>query len=142
VTAREELLALAARVEALTGPCRETDAEIAVALRDGVNLPYWAIDWDGEWWSTIKGSVVLLHSDGRQGPHFTSRDYTASLDAAMTLVPKGLMAAVARFSNGQGHANIHNGRDIDTTGIKCSSATAVLALTAAALRARAAMVPE
>jgi hypothetical protein len=134
VTAREELLALAARVEALTGPCRETDAEIAVALRDGVNLPYWAIDWDGEWWSTIKGSVVLLHSDGRQGPHFTSRDYTASLDATMTLVPDAHISGVL----------YHALQCIQQTGFSNSTFLhrLICEIIASALRARAATVPE
>lgn len=81
-----DLPALIARVEALTGPCRETDAAIAAALRLGRNLPDWAARWTGEWRPTIQGSVVLMQDEGKPGPHFVSLAYTASIDAAMTLV--------------------------------------------------------
>lgn len=86
---RETLLALAAKVEALSGPCRETDAEIAAVLKLGQNLPDWATRWTGEWRPTIQGSVVLFHDDGKPGPHFESACFTGSLDAAMALVPTG-----------------------------------------------------
>ena len=64
------LLDLAAKVEALTGPCGETDVEIAVAL-----------GW------TIGNRIYVKAPDG------TARgilpNWTASLDAAMTLALPG-----------------------------------------------------
>ena len=76
---RNELLTLADRVEAATGPGRELDAEIARAIgwgcvmRDPEAGHRW-ICWrkryrDGEW-------IRLPH-------------YTFSIDAALTLVPEG-----------------------------------------------------
>lgn len=87
---RDELLALADRVEAMAGPDRETDKRIKAAIYGGA---VWKSPFNGEWclyreWSDDpkKGRVF-------ERPHSISHDawtndnYTASLDAAMTLVP-------------------------------------------------------
>ena len=69
MSAQSELFALVDRVEALTGPCRETD--VAVALAKG-----WIQTGDG-WFRPA--NVDVRH-------HITEMPrYTASLDTAMTL---------------------------------------------------------
>lgn len=123
-----ELIALAERVERLQGPCRETDAKIAEAI--GLCI----------------GRCGGHPQDGRL-PHFTS-----SLDAAMSLVPE-------RWRNWSSDSSVKGwtrwmlagprnrwivsetgereaGNDWYQQGI---ARTPALALTAAALRARAAM---
>lgn len=130
------LLALAERVEALTGPDREVDAEIACALRIGPNLPDWALRWDGDWTPTIAGHAVLRHLDDSPGPSFKSREYTTSLDAAMTLVPENFDWVIARTNGGLTvYAQCGDGE-------QWFAATPALALTAAALRAHAAIAGE
>lgn len=73
---------LIARIKAATGPDRGLDAEIAEAVSavpegygravvHGCTLPYW---W---------------HKTDSHAPHFTPPAYTASIDAALTLVPDG-----------------------------------------------------
>jgi hypothetical protein len=69
-------------------------------------------------------------------------NYTGSIDAAMTLVPEGLMVAAVKFSNGTGRSNIHDGKDVGGSGIDVRAATPALALCAAALRASAAQSKE
>ena len=69
---KEDLLKMADRVEALSGPDREVDERISLAI----GLP-----------ATVTiGHEVL--GNLRQVPH-TIKRYTASRDAAMTLVPAG-----------------------------------------------------
>ncbi|WP_416877991.1 hypothetical protein [Litorimonas sp.] len=71
---KETLLELADRVEALDGPCREMDAEIFVMemhLKTGRSLE----------------SIAWLNDPLMEG----LPEYTASLDASMTLVPEGFL---------------------------------------------------
>lgn len=122
MTTAAELLALAERTEALTGPCRETDGCI--------------------WYACVEkpGAAGRLDRDmiGRW-PAFTG-----SLDAAMSLVPEGWKPRQINFSapcadDRKWHLNLHGGPE----GQNCfvgRAATPALALTAAALRARAAQV--
>lgn len=72
------LLALADRVEALDGPCRETDAAIAIALDRPWNYD---TDWRG-WGFDVEGKPI-------EKP--VAFSYTASIDPAMTLVPDGMI---------------------------------------------------
>ena len=79
------------RLERATGPDRELDAEIAVAIKHDLPAPM------GECQATLRfphksddcaeGTYWLVQLSGkslRTAPH-----YTASLDAALTLVPEG-----------------------------------------------------
>ena len=121
---KADLLALAARVEAAKGPDRALDGDIAVAMG-------WEVTWvearrhGGRYWR--RPDCSWTHEDSADIPA-----YTASLDAAASLVPSGWDWC----------------RDIDL-GVCCyrpedrilipgRAATPALALTAAALRARAA----
>lgn len=127
---------LASRVEAASGADRELDAEIAAAVR------YFPRNVGFVWQNDLEpnvpevGRVTCVTSLGTGGPHYAAPAYTASIDAALTLVPPGLMAAICRFSNGKGRAQLHDGRDIGGPGIDAFAATPALALCAAALRAR------
>lgn len=126
---KAELDALADRVEALAGPDRETDVVIGRAR--GLVYP------DGP-------------SGGQWGGSFSPCPYyTASLDAAMTLVPEGCLAMVRHLWDGAhraGHAVINRySTDAEEPDGKlwigdCYSVahTPALALTAAAIRALAA----
>jgi len=118
---REALLALAERVEKLIGPDREVDAEIADAVH-----------WD---------DPITFSDDARLLP------YTASLDAAMTLVPEGWNWMAGNRNQPTARAYVNNG-ELHFTGAAARknpaqqwhevvAATPALALTAAALRARA-----
>jgi hypothetical protein len=114
---REEINKLADRVESLTGPDREVD---------------WAI-----------------HAATHPKPDLSlPRDYTRSLDAAMSLVPEGMHPSVSKNVR----SDIWRAWVVTTTYDKfrkpiynhkdaTEAATHALALTAAALRARAEVLP-
>lgn len=87
---KQELIALASAIEKLEGPCRETDALVHRAVypdqlimtdaggykgeRPVRHTPIGALEWNN--WADIADLI--------QAPR-----YTASIDAAMTLVPTG-----------------------------------------------------
>jgi hypothetical protein len=107
---------LAARCEKATGPDRELDAEIYVAL-----------DANRE----NRDALAINGAVGSWVP-----DFTASLDAAMTLVPEGWYWQV-----GQGNhawAAVYENPIPPAMRVDPIAATPALALCAAALRARAA----
>lgn len=121
---RKTLLALASRCEAATGPDRELDEAIATAIYPGIRRV--ADRW-------------CLHD-----VHVRIEGYTASLDAAMTLVPEGWyldlhdwrwtddprwIASLQGITKGERWAGASG----------CGPAPAV-ALCAASLRARAALL--
>ena len=116
----DSLEQLAQRVEALTGPCRETDALVEASL--GI-VPDGSVRCKGGW--IIDGSAVA------------SPKYTASLDAAMTLVPEGWSWDISTRPDSSGGVVYLHSPDRtkwrDTGGF---AATPELALCAAALRAR------
>jgi hypothetical protein len=134
MTDRATLLALAERVEKAHCAGRGLDAVISCALRIGPDLPDWAASWSGEWRPTMHGSAVLLHEDGKPGPHFTSPAYTASLDAAMTLVPEGASWSLTSALEDEPPCATVLTMESTEHGL---AATPALALCAAALRARA-----
>lgn len=108
---RDELLALAARVEAATGPDREIDYAIfcATAIKERAN--YW---------------------------HPTEENhFTASIDAAMSLVPEGCLWNLS-YLGGRCRSDVYPpGFDWNQPPAWASAVTPALALTAAALRALA-----
>lgn len=135
MTDKQKLLALADRCEAAEGADRELDWLIAIALNEvpihsvttGAGMPYGWFRREGQW-SLIK----TKESDPRAGiDTWTPEPRTASLDAAITLVPEGFRyvitpGKVALLPDGQG------------PDFRSDAATDALALSAAALRARAA----
>lgn len=143
-----DLMALALRVEALTGSDREVDAEIACFIgRPFGNIGHWLHGSDISYHPTVNGFYVAVipdqeSPDGRLSEAFKSLEYTASLDAAMMLAPKGWKLRQMNFSapcadDRKWHLNLHGGK----VGEDCfvgRGFTIALALTSAALRARAA----
>ncbi|MES2173894.1 MAG: hypothetical protein V4523_08090 [Pseudomonadota bacterium] len=147
---RDALLALAERVEGLSGPDRETDERIADALFERSHFGQIADAPPGTgclfWWQ-----------DGHQQ---SALRYTASIDAAMTLVPEswvleslsawpGSPEGAGNKTQAQSNCSLlgtslerfgkrmiwgHSGKDGRAGGM---AKTPALALAAAALRARA-----
>lgn len=103
---REGLVELAGRCEQVSGPDRALDCLIGDAIG-----------------ARTRNGVINV-----------SATYTASLDAAMTLVPEGLWAEGSLSSPGQ--LEVHGPCTYDPLG-KGWAATPALALCAAALKARA-----
>jgi hypothetical protein len=147
------LTEFADRVERLTGPCRETDARIVIALD---LRPDWTVGY-GELYVNKKlanpdGSIpIFINTTGRRSlghPSFCDyRLFTESIDDAMTLAPKGLQRLV-RDHDGRkdfdgdgkskkGFASICSKRD-DGPIYSAYGATPAIALVAASLHARAA----
>lgn len=131
---RPDLVELAARCEQATGPDRELDKLIAETLA----LPHgprsgWSNDENGDHWIVEECSALV----------------TASLDAAMTLVPEGTLWKVdygiawSDEEPASGGRNYRAGVGIGDVPAQWhhgwSAATPALALTAACLRARASM---
>jgi hypothetical protein len=126
MTTPDSLKQLAERVEAATGPDRELDEAICAALYPTYELPYAA-----RCAPTHIQSIVPR--------------YSASLDAAMTLVPEGWCKTVADWWCGDDKPPFFADcgdldalkADVDGIIFQAWAATPALALTAAALRARA-----
>jgi len=130
---------LAERVEALSGPDRGVDVAIAVAT-----------DWRWPGWEegeptaagqAAKHGIAWLIDRAEDGMASRWRGiprYTASLDAAMTLVPDGLMWAMDSWSRSQWSAGIwrHQKGWLIRSDVDHQFRTPTLALVAASLRAR------
>lgn len=84
MASKAELLRLAERVEALEGPDREVDAEIWLTVTPGATRKAFVVPDTPE----RKGWTI---DETRDASHrlIVVPAYTASLDAAMTLVPEG-----------------------------------------------------
>lgn len=137
-----DLNKLAERCEAATGPDRELDAAIVLALNPGAEFrPYREGKRVTKCW--------LFGADGRVIRYGGPEDmpaYTTSLDAAMTLVPDSMGASVSRHGKRGDDCEAYVGKsDSDARGnfmtqtAHGNAKTMALALTAAALRARAAL---
>ena len=118
---KDELLELADRVEAATGPDRELDR----AIRDTLNLAH---DYGADWGSRGRDIAQAF-------------PYTASLDAAMTLVPEEVFWRLGHDGEGpdpsQFRAEMLMVFSRSSHSAVAVAATPALALTAAALRALA-----
>lgn len=130
---------LAARVEALQGPCRKTDAAIFRAI--DAPLP-----------AEFAGKKIALTFDEARSAFFMEMGdmvvryeppkYTASIDAAMTLVPEGCEWMLETDYQRRGDPITANINWLDVDGIEHSWATGhspALALCAASLRALSAL---
>jgi len=119
---------LAERIEALEGPCKETDAHIRRAILGKPNAWVEQSRFNGAWCvfdgtRDAKGRWRLANDGG-------SKPFTASLDAAMALVPEGWDYTIRKRHVELRHP-VQRAFDTGATG-----ATPALALCAAALRAR------
>lgn len=120
-----DLMELVERVEVASGPDRELDAAIFSALKCGTR------DW--------------MHQSP-EAERVWARNYTASLDAAMTLV--GGDAFWRLGNDGEGpdvsafKATVTSGDGLSLAFHDAVAATPALALVAAALRARSSLIEE
>jgi hypothetical protein len=130
---REDMLALADRVESLTGPCAGDDADIELAIGN------WSPEHH-EAWNRYQECGECAN------PPLTSpsppRPFTASLDAAMSLKPDGREFSI---EGGWDYSGCHPAHVRATAWVsgapRVYAATPALALTAASLRARAEQLP-
>lgn len=148
---RDTLAALIARAETATGPDAELDANIMAALflREDWHIGTMEEDEDGRW-QPVKQPVWVDPETGRWvGTH--ALPYTASLDAALSLVPEGWSWSAwgaDRFTGTRPGAVLADETykapeipwECDRPFIEGAAATPALALTAAALRARLAQM--
>lgn len=127
-----ELLALAERVEALTGPDREVDAEIFLLQWPGYHIQTDCEPFPDE---VQPGRIQEAGGFGYR----TAPSYTAALDAAMSLVPEGWDVDI-EVRQSFAHVFMENDEALEAEAN--NAATPALALTAAALRAIAAQQPS
>jgi len=123
----EELIALAERVEALDGPDRDADLAVAQAIYSKEEAA--ALGWAHFLHPMRNGLGQVL-------------EFTASMDAAFLLMPKGHWWAMGREEKRPWARCFDVGQMLDQPeeyGRAIDATTPALALTAAALRARAAM---
>jgi hypothetical protein len=128
-----DLIALADRCEAAEGADRDLDEAIALALGwSSVPNPTFAGGLVGRW---------LLPDGSMTGQIDALPKFTASLDAAMTLVPEGQASAVGTmaFRNDPRKPWACIWSEQGEPLWRADAATPALALCAAALRARASM---
>lgn len=129
---KEEVREIADACEKASGPDRELDALICAAFRVGTEYS-WAYTNYPAWIGGSDGRVSLE----KNGPSFEAPAYTASLDAAMTLVPGGWRESYGRREDGTCIAWCHPPRMSNRIGKHGDAATPALAMSAAALRASA-----
>lgn len=128
------LLLLADLCEAAFSPNREVDAAIWCAIHghDFPKPPYTSMQLDQD--DGVYRESVTANGLMRQCRIDQSDRYTASLDAAISLIPKGCWGDHGTTAQNTGHCEL--------LGPVCASgaaATTPLAICAAALRARAAL---
>jgi hypothetical protein len=137
---KDELLALAERVEALTKACDETDARVACALTGNRDAFVEQSPFNAVWcvYQPCNRNGKRLMEKARKHP------FTASLDAAMSLVPEGWCVSLLQQDKGWA-ADLQRGFRTSYDKVAIASgigpnyiATPALALTAASLRALAA----
>lgn len=152
-----DLASLIERLERATGPDRELDLTIQVAIYpdgDIAKLMQFRRGLDGKigmaWdiWGN-SGSVVFEKRDAHGNCYFNGGyplpNYTSSIDAAMTLVPDGCSIVLNIFDVATKPERIHTARVHISSfrvrgewspGVLADSATPAIALCIAALRAR------
>lgn len=121
---RDEMMELAAKCEAASGSDREIDEAIAQHREPGL----FCRDEHGRLRKNMHGTPLNPQWDLWHAPA-----YTASLDAAMTLVPEGCDVTLD-VEKGRGGAIVFDDLGIEAIG-RCYAATPALALCAASLRA-------
>jgi hypothetical protein len=119
---------LIARLEAATGPDRELDAAIAEyagVIPEGYEIAVEHGKPQRYWWH---------HEDERQ-PYWVPSAYTASIDAALTLVPEGWAISLTVGDQGA-FAELHPRVWSGLRDILAGAPTPALAICLAALKAR------
>jgi hypothetical protein len=141
--AGEGLLALAERCEKATGPDRELDGQIDRLLNTRPSNGDYD-EHENAIWSVKDTSGLLIRWSGFACDSFCASAYTASLDAAVSLVPSkpfpGLRPGEWWWSVDSLGCDAHVAYENHDSGVpeySGSATTPALALCAAALRARA-----
>ena len=135
---REEFLALADRVEQATGPDRELDCAIRMAVYapEGSTMEQSPINGN---WCIYSGTSFRTGKPALWESHLgRNHSFTASLDAAMSLA-EGCGGQVTFFKDGTAKAFLWQPYPL---AIECKAATPALALCAAALKARSLTVED
>jgi len=130
------------RISAATGPDRALDAEIAAFVKQcSRNAPAWVRNWQGLWAPAPKvnsGAVALWHDSGELSVWWNAPEFTASIDAALTLVPEGLNWLIGR-GRARPDEPLYGVQLLDGERVVAgaeNNATPALAICAAALKAR------
>lgn len=139
----EQIKSLIERIEKSDGADRSIDVLIGATVRwlppDG---QAWLRDWRGDFgpMPRMTGRIAAFHDNGDPAVHWEAPNFSASLDAAATLVPDGWYWTLG--------GNVHHGHWIASVNtlnsegepwcVGCSNAcaTPALALCAAALKAK------
>ena len=141
MTDRATLEALLARVLKGTGPDRKLDAEIEACLTGRVTHPRnpgWTFEpQDVEWKLARLANSPFISQASRPAP-----PYTASLDAALTLLPEGYWWQIA--NGNRRHYDLQAGAELFFAGgpnrgdmaFSADAATPARALIAACIKAR------
>jgi len=114
------------RIEAASGPCRELDAEIAVAVSE---YPDARVVWANgcRWFKSAGPNRMPFVGAGGKGANlgviFQNARYTASVDAALSLVDDGVESFVSlhqsqgriqRSQPSSGYMQAHSSKQWDT----------------------------
>lgn len=141
----KQLTALAEKVEGAEGASAELDTLIYAAING------WPVEWRGDALVRLTDFYPIGTLDPSMGSrwfsgHIGAPPYTRSLDAALTLIPDGWFFSIGEKRGLPRHIrflawlNDHNTPDgIAVRHVEGSAATPALALTAACLRAKAAL---
>lgn len=135
------MIDLIERIEAASGPDRVLDSNIYAILNKHMMYTPTKLGHFYDPSKTVAIAAQKYHISG--GATAIAPRYTASLDAAMTLVPKGwCILAAWNPAHPRSYITLSDGPmdgQARTWGEGCGAATPALALCAAALRARMAM---
>lgn len=134
-----DLAELAGRVEAAVGADRELDALIWLAVVPGATRK------ESRYIHKASGKECVIDETRENGRLIIVPAYTGLLDAAMTLVPEGRDWMLDNFDGEPGRrcsASVFNASGQEYADYEAFAATPSLAITAAALRARAAQQTE
>lgn len=124
----DNLTALADEIERAEGPSRELEAAIKEAQTGKCpHVHVMTVDGDGDGWMEVCSRCC------EEEPDTHIPRYTASIDAALTLVPEGWNGVIHIRDGSVGLYQLSNPK----SHINVNAATDALALCAAALRAKA-----
>ncbi len=132
------LLLLAEKVEGLEGPDREVDCLLDRMLFDRPKNGDYCPAENAIWRVREDGSGLLVRHDGYARDSFCPARYTASVDAAMSLVPDGWDWVIYSDGSCEIGREPDPGRIMNPDYIVTANKPA-LAVVSASLRARAAM---
>lgn len=139
----EKLLELAAKCEVASQDDRDIDAEIACIIGKPLgNIDHWLHGSDIRYEPTAYGFYVavipdVMAPDGiRKSEAFKAKEFTASIDVALTLIPTDLFPTID-FVTKRVWIRDAKGFDVGFEPAHGFAATVPLSICAAALRARA-----